>query len=89
MIGAERGDANSGIRRHLPGGNLAFDNPKILKWKKNDAETIGLARRNLENHERDKTVKIMHGFSFEFEEAKMMVAILVPEVKSANGVNTF
>ena len=31
----------------------------------------------------------MQGFSFEFEEAKMMVAILVPEVKSANGVNTF
>ena len=48
-----------------------------------------MARRNLENHERDKTVKIMQGFSFEFEEAKMMVAILVPEVKSANGVNTF
>ena len=50
---------------------------------------MGLARRNLENLERDKTVKIMQGFSFEFEEAKMMVAILVPEVKSANGVNTF
>ena len=48
-----------------------------------------MARRNLENHERDKTVKIMQGFSFEFEEAKMMVAILVPEVKSANGVYTF
>ena len=31
----------------------------------------------------------MKGFSFEFEEAKMMVAILVPEVKSANGVNIF
>ena len=54
-----------------------------------DVESIGLARRNLENHERDKTVKIMQGFSFEFEEAKMIVAILVPEVKSANGVNTF
>ena len=50
---------------------------------------MGLARRNLENRERDKTVKIMQGFSFEFEEAKMMVAILVPEVKNANGVNTF
>ena len=48
-----------------------------------------MARRNLENHERDKTVKIMQGFSFEFEEAKMMVASLVPEVKNANGVNTF
>jgi hypothetical protein len=50
---------------------------------------VGLARRNLENLEREKTVKIMEGFSFEFEEAKMMVAILVPEVKNANGVNTF
>ena len=50
---------------------------------------MGLARRNFENLERDKTVKIMQGFSFEFEEAKMMVAILVPEVKNANGVNTF
>ena len=50
---------------------------------------MGLARRNFENLEREKTVKIMQGFSFEFEEAKMMVAILVPEVKNANGVNTF
>ena len=50
---------------------------------------MGLARRNLENLEREKTVKILQGFSFEFEEAKMMVAILVPEVKNANGVNTF
>ena len=50
---------------------------------------MGLARRNLENLERDKTVKIMQGFSFKIEEAKMMVAILVPEVKSANGVNIF
>ena len=50
---------------------------------------MGLARRNLENPERDKTVKIMQGSSFEIEEAKMMVAILVPEVKNANGVNTF
>ena len=31
---------------------------------------MGLARRNLENLEREKTVKIMQGFSFEFEEAK-------------------
>ena len=50
---------------------------------------MGLARRNFENLERDKTVKIMQGFSFEFEEAKMMVAILVHELKSANGVNIF
>ena len=50
---------------------------------------MGLARRNFENLERDKTLKIMQGFAFEFEEAKMMVAILVPEVKSANGVNIF
>ena len=50
---------------------------------------MGLARRNFENPEREKTVKIMQGFSFKIEEAKMMVAILVPEVKSANGVNTF
>ena len=50
---------------------------------------MGLARRNLENLEREKTVKIMQGFSFEFEEPKMMVAMLVPEVKNANGVNTF
>ena len=50
---------------------------------------MGLARRNFENLEREKTVKIMQGFSFEFEEAKMMVAILVPEMKNANGVNTF
>ena len=50
---------------------------------------MGLARRNLENLEREKTVKIMQGFSFKIEEAKMMVAILVPEVKNANGVNTF
>ena len=34
VIGAERGDANSGIRRHLPCGNLVFDNAKILKLKK-------------------------------------------------------
>jgi hypothetical protein len=50
---------------------------------------VGLARRNFENLEREKTVKIMQGFSFKIEEAKMMVAILVPEVKNANGVNTF
>ena len=48
-----------------------------------------MARRNFENLEREKTVKIMQGFSFKIEEAKMMVAILVPEVKNANGVNTF
>ena len=50
---------------------------------------MGLARRNFENFEREKTVKIMQGFSFEFEEAKMMVANLVPGVKSANAVNIF
>ena len=44
--------------------------------------------RTFENHERDKTVKIMWGFSFEMEEAKVMVAKFVPEMKSANGVNT-
>ena len=60
-----------------------------MKLQKKSCSHVGLARRNLENRERDKTVKIMQGFSFEFEEAKMMVAILVPEVKSANGVNAF
>ena len=60
-----------------------------MKLQKKCCSHVGLARRNLENLERDKTVKIMQGFSFKIEEAKMMVAILVPDVKSANGVNTF
>ena len=60
-----------------------------MKPQKKCCAHVGLARRNLENLERDKTVKIMQGFSFKIEEAKMMVAILVPEVKNANGVNTF
>ncbi len=50
---------------------------------------MGLARRNFENHERDKTVKLMQGFSFEFEEAKMMMAIPMPEVEKPNADHTF
>ena len=50
---------------------------------------MGLARRNLENHERDKTVKIMHGFSFEIEDVILMMHDRRSEVKNANGVNTF
>ncbi len=50
---------------------------------------MGLARRNLENHERDKTVKIMQRFSFDFEEAKVMIANLVPGVKNLDADHTF
>ena len=50
---------------------------------------MGLARRNLENHERDKTVKIMQGFSFGFEDAKMMMAKFVPGVKNLDADHTF
>ena len=50
---------------------------------------MGLARRNLENLEREKTVRILQGFSFKFDDVKMMMTNLKPEVKNANGVNTF
>ena len=50
---------------------------------------MGLARRNFENHERDKTVKIIQGFSFEFEDAKMMMAHLVPGMKTLDADHTF
>ena len=50
---------------------------------------MGLARRNLENHERDKTVKIMQRFSFDFEEAKVMIANLVAGVKNLDADHNF
>ena len=50
---------------------------------------MGLARRNFENRERDKTVKIMQCFSFRFEEVKMMTPDRKPEVKNANADQTF
>ncbi len=36
-----------------------------------------------------KTVKIMQGFSFEFEDAKTMIAILVPGVNNLDADHTF
>ena len=50
---------------------------------------MGLAHRNLENRERGKTVKILQWFSFNLEEAKMMVANLMPEVKNLDADHTF
>ena len=50
---------------------------------------MGLARRNLENLEREKTVRILQWFSFKFDDVKMMMTNLKPEVKNANGVNIF
>ena len=50
---------------------------------------MGLAHRNLENRERAKTVKILYGFSFNLEDAKMMMTNWKSEVKSVDGDHTF
>ena len=62
---------------------------KSWNGKKKWCSHVGLAHRNLENRERGKTVKILQWFSFNLEEAKMMVANLMPEVKNLDADHTF
>ena len=50
---------------------------------------MGLKRRNLENLARGKTVEIRQCFSFRIEDVQTKVAEPMPEVKSADAVNTF
>ena len=49
---------------------------------------MGVARSNLENHARDKSVAILQCFSCNVEGMKLMIAKPRPEVKSVDAVVT-
>ena len=50
---------------------------------------MGLARHDFENLEREKTVRILQWFSLKFDDAKMMMTDLRPEVKNLDADHTF
>ena len=88
VLRAMRGDATFAIWWESLCENRYFGGDKILKLQKKSCSHVGLARRNFENHEREKNVRILQWFSFNFEDENLMMPNLRSEVKNANGVNT-